>query len=112
MAALPLASPPGLVRLVPFEPGFARSEGASEAIAARARQGPERVPGPLVVRNPGASDAPVTLRAMGGDEVGPPHSQLPALQGGEVLLPGARQSSATPTGRTRAIYVHFRCIFG
>ena len=43
-----------------------------------------------------------SVRTMGSDEAGPPHSQLPALQGGEVALPGARRGPATATGRAGA----------
>ena len=37
VTTLPLASPPGLVRLVPFEPGSARPGGTPKAATARAR---------------------------------------------------------------------------
>ena len=81
VATLPLASPPGLVRFVPYELGSARPGATSKAATARTRQGPERVPGPLVVCNLGAGDAPVTLHAMGGDEVGPHTPAVPHIPG-------------------------------
>ena len=98
----PLAPPFGLVRPVRFEPGSAWPGGTPKATTARARKVLERVLGLLAVGHPGANDAPVTLRAMGGNEVGPPHPQLPGLQGGEVAFPGAGRAVATPSSRTWA----------
>ena len=76
--------------------------GTPNATPARARKVLERVPGLLVVCHLGASDAPVTLRAMGGNEVGTPHPQFPGFQGGEVAFPWAGRAVATPSSRTWA----------
>ena len=79
VAALPLPLPPGLDCLIPFESRAAGLEGPSQASPSRTWEGLEGVPGLPVVGHLSTSHTLQALRAVRGNEVGPPSPQLSAL---------------------------------
>ena len=82
VAALPLAPPPGFNCSIPFDPSATGLEGPSQASPTRTWEGLEGVPGPFVIGHPSTGHTLEALRAVRGNEVGPPSPQLSGLRGG------------------------------